>query len=104
MMLASVAIFSYYGSVFLFAGLPTVNNIPDIVNDIYNDNENSDTSATSATSADQITVDLGIITDVVKQPDFAVLSRREDTFLTWPTTNKKLASEMIEHDLYYTGG
>ena len=48
-------------------------------------------------------MELGIITESSKYPDFAVETRRKETFLTWPAANHKLASEMIEHQLFYTG-
>ncbi|XP_067951960.1 E3 ubiquitin-protein ligase XIAP-like, partial [Watersipora subatra] len=72
----------------------TVRNIPDVLADIFND----DAHPLPSTEAE-----LGIITESTKHPEFAVDSRRKDTFLTWPSGNSKLASEMIEHQLFYTG-
>ena len=57
----------------------------------------------SFSSTSQFSAELGIITDIAVSPEFAVETRRADTFLTWPAANHKLSSEMIEHFLYYTG-
>ena len=69
-----------------------VTNIPDVITGmLFEDPAPSNMS------------ELGIITDGAKTPEFAVESRRKATFRTWPASNKKLASEMIEHQLFYTG-
>ncbi|XP_067948753.1 baculoviral IAP repeat-containing protein 7-like [Watersipora subatra] len=75
-------------------GVKTVRNIPDVLADIFNDD---------ALPLPSTETELGIITESTKHPEFAVDSRRKDTFLTWPSGNSKLASEMIEHQLFYPG-
>ena len=56
-----------------------------------------------AANSQNMTVELGIITDSSIHPGFAVPTRREDSFLTWPVENKKLAAEMSECMLFYSG-
>ncbi|XP_067948757.1 baculoviral IAP repeat-containing protein 7-like [Watersipora subatra] len=75
-------------------GMKTVRNIPDVLADIFNDD---------ALPLPSTETELGVVTESMKHPEFAVDSRRKDTFLTWPSGNSKLASEMIEHQLFYTG-
>ena len=77
-------------------GSPRVINIPDVLTAMLTEED-------SYGSSSQISAELGIITDAVDSPDFAVESRRAATFLTWPAANHKLSSEMMEHCLYYTG-
>lgn len=74
-------------------GCKTVTNVPDIVSSMLM----ADSFIT------QLPSELGIITDGAKCPEFAVAARRVATFITWPASNAKLASEMIDHLLYFTG-
>ena len=48
-------------------------------------------------------MELGISTVHPKYPEFAVEAKRKETFLTWPAASQKLDSEMIAHQLFYSG-
>lgn len=76
-----------------FVGSLLATNIPDTLTDL----------AMPTTSAQNMSQALGIITDSSAHPGFAVPTRREDSFLTWPVENKKLAAEMVECMLFYSG-
>ena len=81
---------------FTDVGSPKITNIPDAFTAMLIEED-------SFSSSSQFSAELGIITDIVDSPEFAVETRRADTFLTWSAANQKLSSEMIEHFLYYTG-
>ena len=79
-----------------FVGDKEAKNVPDFIGAAF------DEEPITLPSADP-SQELGIIEEAARYPEFAVSARRRETFLTWPAGNHKLASDLLEHQLFYTG-
>ena len=71
-------------------------NIPDIISSLFDDQPNVSQAVISSA--------LGIITDSSRFSQLAVVSRRSETFLTWPTGLSKQPEDFVNKGLFYTGG